>query len=324
MVAASIAAAGLLGSLRPFRPMFQQIEHIPDVIDSDWLNTVLMTPVAYLCIKGAALLIRRAFGRDPFEAFAATLDRTAGAPSLTKHFERRMAGYPAEVLDYRMRIVTGRELDLLSQLNREVFGRTAFSLPLDVIKRRNRSLFEANPLVFAFIEARIGSGYVPIGMSNILPLNAIGDSLYCRTGGLRDSQLRGVHVAGVGEWPESVLLFSMGILRSFRGRLADSPLTLGNVFVDHLAEIVAATRSRQVGESQLRVLAQTEYPRGGIGKLLQRCGFTDSGIVTGDGYPLWEIRGAVPSATPPSATALALFIRSLTSLSTGRRPLPRS
>ncbi|WP_328388298.1 hypothetical protein [Nocardia sp. NBC_00416] len=302
---ASALIAGIASSLEVAEPARTALEAVPVVTQSDWLAYILVTGIVAGTIKVASLGLRMAVGREPFEVLAALIDRSGIAPDLTRDFERRIAGgLPvSEPMDYRSRPITARELDLLCQLNREVFGLTAFSTPLDVIKRRNRSSFEANPLVYRIVEARVGDQYLPVGMSSILPLNRLGEAEYCRTGGLPDSEVRGVHIAAADEWSDAVVLFSMGLIRSARGRLRGNSAVLPLVFLDHLVDIVSTMRAAHPERRTLRLYAQTEHVKGGIGRMLRRLDFADTGIVTGDGYPLWECTYDLHSAPGGSLAA---------------------
>jgi hypothetical protein len=298
----SALVAGVISSLEVADPARAALDAVPVLTQSDWLAFVVITGIVAAAIKSVSLGLRMIVGREPFEAFASLIDRSGIAPDLTRTFERRIAGgspvSETTPMDYRSRRITARELDLICQINREIFGLTAFSVPLDVIKRRNGSSFDANPLVYRIVEAKVGNGYVPVGMSSILPLNQVGEAEYCRTGGLPDSEVRGVHIAGRDEWSDAVVLFSMGLLRSARGRLRGNTAVLPLVFLDHLADIVTTMRTAHPDKHTLHLYAQTEHVRGGIGRMLRRLGFTDSGIVTGDGYPLWEHTYDLRTAAP--------------------------
>lgn len=297
----SALTAGIISSLEVAEPARDALDAIPVITQSDWLGYIVITGIIAGTIKVGSLGLRMVVGREPFEILAALIDGSGIAPDLTRNFERRIAGGPQlsepEPMDYRSRRITARELDLLCQLNREVFGLTAFSTPLDVIKRRNRSSFEANPLVYRIVEAKVGGEYIPVGMSSILPLNQVGEAEYCRTGGLSDSEVRGVHIARVDEWSDAVVLFSMGLIRSVRGRLSGNSAVLPQVFLDHLIDIVTTMHAAHPEKRTLRLYAQTEHVKGGIGRMLRRLGFADTGIVTGDGYPLWELTYNLQSAS---------------------------
>ncbi|NUS45100.1 MAG: hypothetical protein HOQ24_15605 [Mycobacteriaceae bacterium] len=312
----SALTAGIVSSLEIAEPARDALDAIPLLTESDWLAYIVTTGVVAVVIKSGSVALRAVVGREPFEVLAAMIDKSGVAPDLTRHFDQLVAGDPElskpEALDYRSRRVTARELDLLCQLNREVFGLTAFSAPLDVIKRRNRRSFEANPLAYRIIEAKVrGDDFVPVGMSCILPLNQVGEAEYCRTGGLSDAEVSGVHVAGPGEWSDAVVLFSMGLIRTVRGRLRDGSSVLPHVFLEHLVDILTAMRVANPDKSTVRLYAQTEHVKGGIGRMLRRLGFIDTGIVTGDGYPLWELTYDLQSAAaePLAAESIDAEIR---------------
>ncbi|MEV5652976.1 hypothetical protein AB0L57_32395 [Nocardia sp. NPDC052254] len=306
IVTISTVAAGVFSSVDASAPVRRAIDSIPLLTDSDWLTFVLMTAVLAIVLRTASFVLGKVFGREPMDVMAGMIDTAGMAPSLTEHYKRRMAGdtgSASQSLDYRVRRVSARDLDTLSQINREVFARSVFSIPLDVIKQRNRGVFEANPLAFVLIEAKMRDGYEPVGMSAVLPLNRLGESLYCRNGGLCDSEVRGVHIAGPGEWSDAVVMFAIGLIRGFRGRLRDSPEVVARVFIDHLTDVLNAIRAEHPDRTSVHVYAQTERSTSGIGRLLTSLGFADSGITTGDGYPLQvlELPTATVAAPPPVA-----------------------
>ncbi|MEV2210577.1 hypothetical protein AB0H86_03545 [Streptomyces sp. NPDC050997] len=204
------------------------------------------------------------------------------------------AAQGGQPLRCRYRRIELHELELFNQLNREVFKHTAFTLPLHVIRRRNNELFSADPMMFGIVEASKDGHYTPVGMSHIIPLNDLGASLYVRNGGLKDSEISARYAAKQGEWSDSLVLFSMGILKSSRDLLKDRHLLLPAVFADHLVDLISEMCSLHPDRSHVRVYAQTEKPNGGIGRLLARLGFEETSIIGGDGYPLWELRLALP------------------------------
>ena len=316
IVTISTVAAGVFSSVDASEPVRRAIDSIPYLTQSDWLTFVLMTAVFAIVLRTASFVLGKVFGREPMDVMAGLIDTAGMAPSLTEHYKRRMAGdtgSTSQPLDYRIRHVSARDLDTLCQINREVFGRSGFSTPLDVIKQRNRGVFEANPLAFVLIEAKLPDGYEPVGLSTVLPLNRLGESLYCRNGGLRDAEVRGVHIAGPGEWSDAVVLFAIGVIRGFRGRLRDSPQVVAQVFIDHLTDVLNAIREQHPDRPSVQVYAQTERSASGIGRLLASLGFVDSGIVTGDGYPLQvlELPIATVSGMPPPVVGLRTLLERL-------------
>ncbi|MGF6889152.1 hypothetical protein ABIA39_008562 [Nocardia sp. GAS34] len=114
-----------------------------------------------------------------------------------------------------------------------------------------------------------------------------GESVYCRSGSLKDIELRGCHIAALNEWSNAVVVFIVGFLPEVRGRLRDRPLTaIANVVFDHCSTVVAAMRHRHPEQSHMRLLAQTDRSNGGMSRLFRRGG-TYTGITT-DGWPLYE------------------------------------
>lgn len=161
-------------------------------------------------------------------------------------------------LEYRTRLIQPNELDLLCRINHELFSRSPFSAPLHAITERNLSIFEVNALSFALVEAKVHDAFVSVGMSSILPLNRYGESVYCLTGGLKDIELRGHHIAAPGEWSNAVLIFIVGFTREVRGLLRDRPLTaIAHVVFDHGSHIISSMRVRHPERRNVRLLAQT-------------------------------------------------------------------
>jgi hypothetical protein len=60
--------------------------------------------------------------------------------------------------------------------------------------------------------------------------------------------------------------------------------------MQHVVRLVSELPPRSRGAAMPCVYAQTEKPRGGIGKLLSRLGFEETAMKTGDGYALWEAK----------------------------------
>ncbi|MGX1779491.1 hypothetical protein ACWIGW_45795 [Nocardia brasiliensis] len=216
-------------------------------------------------------------------------------------------------LPYRTRIVHPGELEYLCRINYELFSGGTFSASLQKVRERNVDILRVNRLSFAIVEAEVRGEFVPIGMSSMLPLNRYGEAQYCRTGGLRDIDLRGRHIAAPDEWSDAVLIFIIGLTRAARGRLRDRPLTaIANIVFDHGAHLISSMHARHPGNRQLRLLAQTDRSNGGMNRLFQ-FGGSSTGITTGDGYPLYELIVKLPATLPDrkdlSGSFLSMFER---------------
>ncbi|MGW5437341.1 hypothetical protein [Nocardia asteroides] len=115
---------------------------------------------------------------------------------------------------------------------------------------------------------------------------------------------------------DAVVLFSVGLLRGFRGRLGASPLTISQIFIDHLAEVLLDVHAADPARPTTRIYAQTEHTGTGVARLLNAFGFADTGVVTGDGYPLQMLEiplGTIDPASVPSAPALRALLEQLRS-----------
>jgi hypothetical protein len=293
----SAIAAGVTSSLKVFEPARDAVDKIPYVVASDWLFYAVLTAIFGVALHLTSRLIGSVWGAQPFDWIACRAEQFHLAPSLDGYMGKRLSengNRPNASLGCRVRPAESSELPLVNQLNREVFMHSAFALPLYTITRRNDALFQENQSMFAIVEALHEGAYVPVGMSHIVPLNDIGTSLYVRTGGLKDAEIQPVHIAGPDEWPSAIVLFSMGVLRSSRALLKDRSLLLPIVFADHLLNMVSELRTKHPEKRTISIYAQTERPRAGIGRMLQRLGFEDTEIVTGDGYNLWELTLNLP------------------------------
>ncbi|WP_342802245.1 hypothetical protein [Nocardia sp. No.11] len=314
----STATAGVFSSLELADPVKRGIDALPVVTNSDWLGFVLFTVVIAAGLRGLSLVVGRLAGREPIDVLAGIIDESGLLPDLTSHYGRRMTGDSDATpqLDYRVRHLDDRDLDTLCQINREAFARSGFATPLDLIRQRNLSVHQVNPLAYSLIEASVDGTFVPVGFSCILPLNRLGEAAYCRTGGLTDAQLRGLHLSRPGEWSNAVVLFSVGLLRGFRGRLGASPLTISQIYIDHLAEVLLDIHTADPARPTTRVYAQTEHTGTGVARLLAAFGFADTGVVTGDGYPLRMLEvplGTIDAATAPTAPGLRALLERLRS-----------
>ncbi|MEU3013782.1 hypothetical protein [Nocardia asteroides] len=314
----STATAGVFSSLEASDPVKRGIDALPVVTNSDWLGFVLFTVVIAGGLRLLSLAVGRLAGREPIDVLAGLIDESGLLPDLTSHYGRRMTGDTDATpqLDYRVRHLDDRDLDTLCQINREAFARSGFATPLDIIRQRNLSVHQVNPLSYSLIEAAVDGSFVPVGFSCILPLNRLGEASYCRTGGLTDAQLRGIHLTRPGEWSDAVVLFSVGLLRGFRGRLGASPLTISQIFIDHLAEVLLDVHAADPARPTTRIYAQTEHTGTGVARLLNAFGFADTGVVTGDGYPLQMLEiplGTIDPASVPSAPALRALLEQLRS-----------
>ncbi|MFD6394338.1 hypothetical protein [Nocardia sp. NPDC060259] len=312
----STAAAGIFSSLELSDPVKKGIDALPVVTNSDWLGFILFTVVIAAGLRLLSVTVGRLAGREPIDVLAGLIDESGLLPDLTSHYGRRMTGDTdvTPQLDYRVRHLDDRDLDTLCQINREVFARSGFATPLDLIRQRNLSVHQVNPLAYSLIEAQVDGSFVPVGFSCILPLNRLGEAAYCRTGGLTDAQVRGIHVTRPGEWSDAVVLFSVGLLRGFRGRLGASPLTISQIFIDHLAEVLLDVHAADPARPTTRVYAQTEHTGTGVARLLAAFGFADTGVVTGDGYPLQLLEvplGSIDPAAVPTAPGLRTLLERL-------------
>ncbi|WP_429428408.1 hypothetical protein [Nocardia sp. GAS34] len=221
-------------------------------------------------------------------------------------------------LQYRTRLVHPNELDLLCHIKCELFSRSAFSVSLQAIREQILSIFEANALCFALIEAEVDDSFMSIGMTSILPLNRAGESMYCQTGGLKDIELRGRHIAAPGEWSNAVLIFIVGFSRAIRGQLRDGPLTaIANVVFDHGSQVVASMRAHHPEQQYVRLLAQTDRSNGGMNRLFQR-GSSSTGIITGDGYPLRELVVELPTVISDRDNLSGVFLSSFGRIANAR------
>jgi hypothetical protein len=72
---------------------------------------------------------------------------------------------------------------------------------------------------------------------------------------------------------------------------------IANIVFDHCSIVVAAMRQRNPERDHMRLLAQTDRSNGRMGRLL-RHGGTDTGITTGDGWPLYELVVQLPTGIP--------------------------
>jgi len=122
----------------------------------------------------------------------------------------------------------------------------------------------------------------------------MGQSQYVRNQGMPDAELAGMHIAKRGKWSDAIILFSMGLTRSSRGRLAGGQAVLSQVFLEHLIIIVNEIAPDSEGSRSTHAYAQTERESGGIGRLLRRLGFEDTELRTGDGFSLWKIEVTLP------------------------------
>ncbi|WP_433574641.1 hypothetical protein [Nocardia brasiliensis] len=85
------------------------------------------------------------------------------------------------------------------------------------------------------------------------------------------------------------MIHSIGFIRPFRGRLRDRPLVaVANAILDHGLQIVEDAREHGTVRQRLRLLAQTDRSNGGMNRIFEYGG-SNTGIITGDGYPLYEL-----------------------------------
>jgi hypothetical protein len=289
IVALSVLVAGLFSSLPISGPVKAAIDRTGYLVDSDWLRLTAFTLIIWVAVNLGCKLLSKFFGLQPFEAIADAVSRTALIPDLDGAIERslkRSGKSKEQPLAYQVRLVGPNEIELFDQLNREIFAFTTFAIPLRDIRQRNNSIYKVNPATSALVWA-VGDGReAPVGISHILPLNELGGAMYVRNKGLSDSEITARDVAKRGEWSDTIILFSMGLTKSGRGRLR--PTILSDVFIAHLLMLLVEIRAKNPSLPLTHIYAQTEKPSSGIGLLLQRYGFEQTSIVTGDGYTLWQ------------------------------------
>ncbi|MHB8136739.1 MAG: hypothetical protein ACYDH1_21210, partial [Anaerolineaceae bacterium] len=174
----SLVISGIFNSLEISEPIKVFIDNIPFVVGSAWLYSVLFAIIFYVLLNLLSLICGSVFGVQPFEIISKYIDSKNIPMNLANYVERKlMKSLESNIpLDYRVRIIDENDLELYNQLNRKIFSLTAFSLPIDKIRKRNTSLFKTNKCAFAFIEINVHGLYMPIGISHILPLNKIGKS----------------------------------------------------------------------------------------------------------------------------------------------------
>lgn len=291
----SLAAvlSGIFNSLTVSQPIKDAIDNIPYVDGSDWLYFIIFTVVLGITFHIIAPVISLFSGVRPFELLTSYMDSSQVVPSLDRYMGNKLQARSAvntssSLFDCRFRTIQEDDLELLIQINREVFRFTAFALPLHLVKRRNAALFKANPSIYALIEAKTNGEYIPVGMSCILPLNDIGAALYIRDGGLKDSEIQSRHIASKSEWSNAIVLFAIGILPSSRTLLKNRRELLLDAFGGHLTDLLSEMLMHNPGKTSTYLYAQVEKPQGGIGRLLLRLGFEETDITTGDGCTLWE------------------------------------
>jgi hypothetical protein len=310
MISLSAFAAGIFTSLDESDRVKVTIDDLPYIQGSDWLFFTFFTLAFAVVLRLGSWAIGSVWGVQPFEAIASYADSARLWPDLAGYVDRRLTEaqvieesetgkLPSGKLPYRVRLIKESELIQFSQLNREIFAYTAFSLPLHAVSRRNTNLFRANPHMFAFVEAELPSGYVTVGISHVVPLNSIGSALYLRNNGLRDAEISERHIAPLGVWADVIVLFSMGLVRPARGRLEDKHLALPYVYADHLVQIIKTMRGTQGDRTHITVCAQTERPAAGIGRMLSHLGFVETGMISGDGFPLWEMNMPLTALSVP-------------------------
>jgi hypothetical protein len=299
IVGLSVVVAGIFASLPISRPVKAAIDRTGYLVDSDWLRGAVWFVIIWITVNIACKLLSNFFGVQPFEVIADVVSRTALIPALDDTVRRRLKGAVTsqrKPLTYRVQLIESSELELFDQLNREVFAYTTFALPLRDIRRRNNAIYKVNPATSAVILAAANGREVPVGISHILPLNQSGAASYVRDGGLSDSKITARDIAKRGEWSDAIVLFSMGLTRSSRGRLR--PTILSDVFLAHLLMILVEIRAQNPNQTLTYVYTQTERPSSGIGILLKRFGFEQTSIKTGDGYTLWEREADLASLLP--------------------------
>ena len=286
--------AGIFSSLKISEPIKKMFDTIPYLVGSDWIYSTTFAAIFWILLYLISWLSSSFFGVQPFEFIANNIESLKGSPDFTSYIESRLKSNSTYSVsgDYRVRIVQNdNDLSKFNQINRELFSFTAFALPIQVIKNRNKTLFQANKLTAALVEAQINqSDYIPIGISHIIPLNDLGKALYVKNDGLKDGEIRAEHIANSEEWSNAILLFSMGILPPYRKMVRDKSLTLVFVFLEHLIKVIAEMQISNPKEPYTYIYVQTEKPNKGIGKIISRVGFQKLDILSGDGYPLWEKR----------------------------------
>ena len=126
-------------------------------------------------------------------------------------------------LDYRTRPIQSDEFDRLCRINHDLFSGSSLGTSLHDIEERNHSILEKNSLSFSLVEAKTHDGYFAVGMSSMLPLNQLGESVYCRTGRSQGYRTpRSTH-SRAGRTVGRASIFIVGSLNEFRGCLRAYP-----------------------------------------------------------------------------------------------------
>lgn len=310
-VTLSAIVSGVFASLEVSAPIKQAIDDLPLLVGNNWLYYTLFLVLFWCIFNFLSWLLGLFFGLHPFEFIASYVDSLKIAPSLNDYVKKRLknsSNPDSTSVDYRVRIIDKNELSEFNQLNRELFAFTAFSLPLQKIRKRNNRLFEANSLMFAMVDANIDGRFIPVGISHIIPLSDLGKALYVTNKGIKDSEIKPEHIAAEDEWSNAILMFSMGILPPFRNVLKDKYLTLPYVFAEHLIQLVSEMKKHYPQMNTTWIYSQTEKAHGGIGKMLMALGFENTDITTGDGFILWELKLDLPVITDQLIQAQILSI----------------
>ncbi len=295
-VSSSICAQ-IFTSLKISDPIKQYISTIPHIVFSDSIANVIFFVIFGILFYFISWLLSSLFGYQPFEFLANHIDSLKEVPSFTSYIESRLKGksiYSTEG-SYRLKIAQGNDLSTFNQINRDLFRFTLFSLPLQIINKRNNEIFKANKLTTAVIEAQVSqTQYTPIGISHVVPLNSLGKTQYVMNNGLKDSQIRFEHVSKPQEWSNAIVLFSMGILPPCRRLIKNRYLAIVFIFLEHLTNLISEMRLYHPTKTCTYIYVQTEKSSKGIGRILSLIGFQKLDIISGDGHRIWEIKLDIP------------------------------
>lgn len=180
------------------------------------------------------------------------------------------------------------DLTQLSQVNYEAFVGTAYEASLEQLTTRNAGIIKRNSKCFLLFIDPIG-GQKLVGYSCLIPLNALGTSLYLE-GSVSDSTLRPELITLPEEVPTAVLIFAIHLRQEFSlarsGAARQYTLYFWTCVRRHIQELCGPhLKAGKVIDLYVQTQERSLYRR-----LTKRVGFKDSGLTSRDGYSILRLR----------------------------------
>jgi hypothetical protein len=194
----------------------------------------------------------------------------------------------------RVRFASLKDLSLLADLNFSAFKNSAYEADRAQFHRRNEAFIRRNDKCFLLMIDPITSKEI-IGYSCLLPLNDLGKQLYLE-GSVSDATMNAELIAAAGEPFKNLLLFAIHLRDDFsftkHGASRKYSVYFWSCIRLHLRAMYRVVIKT---DTAIDLYVQTQEPS--LERRLKKFGFSTTGSISKDGYPIFRMSMPVPPAS---------------------------